>query len=56
MTKEEKPGFKGIALKPDQWAVLSTGLPQLAVALSNGDDKFSIQLGNLRKAYISKYK
>jgi hypothetical protein len=53
---ELKPGAKGLALNPGQWAVLAAALPALAAALAAADEAFSVDLGGSKRAGVSVFK
>ncbi|KAF5836366.1 transcriptional Coactivator p15-domain-containing protein [Dunaliella salina] len=56
-TGEEKPGKKGLSLQREQWMALKAALPQLAAALEAGNtDMPHVQIGSMRRAYVSEYK
>lgn len=53
---EKLPGKKGLMLPLEEWALLSSQLPQLQQALQAGNLDMSVQLSGTRRATVSEYK
>ncbi len=47
------PGAKGLALSPDQWYTITTGMNSINDALARTDESFFIDLGSNKRASIS---